>query len=655
MQDTGKSEDCGCEAGRLTEGTGAHPCPTEWPLPGDDEMPEGAPAALRVVLTLLGLGQYLSLMPWVVSAFRAEIGAVREWVEREERRTRTCCGDGDGEPEPCGTTVLAYLPFDPQVDPWPLFWVRAFSAGDGLDVEAAPLDGVDLPLSVPAILRGSPWLRFDVRGPQISQGWGSAGGSTPSGSPARQGTPSFAEGSSGGGSGGRVLQGSGGGHPNPPDPPWDAGRPELSCEYFRALVARYVTNAEEFAQGPSGDYVGRGALLQSADAQLHRPVVDLICTYLRDYWRAILALQAESPGLDPATVFGTFPFEGSRPGHRDLVEGWPVGSGREVDRTDICIPCPGGALGPAARQGRWFRIHRNKFVMLDSGYSDFGANRTEADVVGLATRLIELSLPLWRTWEQRWVEDRIFDFKPAQNRSLFPIWRSVFLDEPEAHPLFVWMRATTEGEGEGQQGRAHPANFGVTIATQHSWTAFQDARTDLATLRRHAVRHLLSLPGDSFEATAVALMTNLWRFVNKLIRVAELLLHESGHTVAWTVLCAATGVTGDWYKGPSNRSIALDIREYKYPNAAGGASKHYGLTLAAHWWENVLRINRSPRDRMVKSGCKCGDGANPPGLREKPRKYPRYGGWNEPDTDEPICERSTFHGMSLENQPCRNE
>jgi hypothetical protein len=600
-------------------------------------------SAIGAIRMLIQLGRHLDTQTWLVALFAPEIRCIERWLRQRVWQRRPCdCKRVDDEVGlPCGTDILAYLPFDPNREAW---WERLVKARDfdgRFDVAAVRLDDSDPIAPDDFLLVGSPWLRFVVREQPPSPGGatvhkpGERGEALPQASHHQGEADKHFKGE-------RVPRRQGS---LPKD--WDAQQPWLWCATLAGWVRDGVTWRESSLASSGGKKNGKGALyLPTSDPRYRRPLFDVLCNYLRDYWMALAWLK--TPQSEARGVYGTYPFVGDTddtPGWRHTEVGWPARNGGPAALT---LPLPGGDLTQPARTGTWYRINRNIFVLLESDSTGFHSSRIQADAAGLAIRLLEASMPLWKdVWEDGFYSGGGFELdikgSHATHNSLLARWRYWFTNVVDS-PLMVFLRDYVQDNDA--QGRAHPANYGITLATDKQDWIFQDIVDDLESLRARAAAHFYS-GGTSVEGLSpLNIVDKLWAVGDPLIREAELAMHESGHTISWVDIGSETGIDGDHNEGSSHRNAATDIKSYRFPEDESPIlSKHYGVTLAAVWWESIMRQNTRPRDRLVKVACKCSGGAGQGPFRDAPH----YGGWGR---DDDTCFEGGRAGWDFDNETC---
>ena len=333
-----------------------------------------------------------------------------------------------------------------------------------------------------------------------------------------------------------------------------------------------------------------------------------------------------------------YPFDGDQDGNRYVVEGWPARAGGPAPDQ---LPVPPQPYTGAAKT-TWYRINRNGFVLTGSPSEfhdpvpNFRPSTTAAEVIGLAWRVLEASLWRWRDWESTF--GRTFEFL-LEGDSLISEWRRWFDPnnnvEAQGRSFFVFLQGHLNLNDA--QGRGEPmASNGVTMGYDN-WNPFTESVSELNDLRAAAARYYFSAGSDGFTASNFA--RKLWDFGDYFLRVVELLLHESGHTIANAAFGSLTGGSGEWFAGPSHRTVATDIKTYQFPPAHDDKSRHYALTTGAAWWETMMRHNSRPRDRLMMLGCLC-SGANNRGIF---RRHPNYGSWGR---DDNTCQVGAFRGYS---------
>jgi hypothetical protein len=633
--------------------------------------------ALARIEWLLSLGHELRAMPWLLSMSRVEYRIVQLWL----------AGASHGGAGRCGTRILDYLPFDPNSTEWGE-WLR-----ESLARPAAPA-GTGSRTWTPVADRSRGVL---LRQSAVGTDGGGAGGLG----------EHRARGAAGKSAGEKLPAGGSivGDLPLAPTLeettdglPWDWERPELSCARLECLFGEGSRNWTSYGTGGNWkNDSGRGILVsRNETARVNRRAMAILCQYLRDYWRALLA----APEAAPDEVRGTYPFDpGSGEHGRDIVEGWPGAAGGPAPD----LPLPGGELQTIRNEAyTWARVHGNFYVQLgqpehliwssSSEHAenvnqrlDFGASPDEADAIGLALRFLEASfqpfpdgVSAFRHWESVYRDIAaaardVADWPPfgfsiaghdvvAENEA----WHTGTLDSA----LCIVPRSGLDGIGIERHATAR-GNAADRVVSLNRRSDEDGTRPPLrravqavVALREGAVEYLSRssgapdvlvpdrLPGcderpDPSDETYGLSQAALWEAASRIVRLAALILHEGTHVLAWFRWTESTGVSCEWFDGPSHGEppdAIPSIQEYEFESGIGAliggvfgvvqqvyaghwtfpglvVHPHYGVTLFESWWEAVFRHNRAPLLDLQVASCECSsDGAPGPG-------HPLHWGW----------------------------
>jgi|GEM_PF-5920679 len=507
--------------------------------------------------------------------------------------------------EPCGTTLLGFLPFDPNHLDWREWFVETW------------MEGTTNPGRIEKRTVGEePVEKAHHQGPG----------------------PHFVDAS------------------------WDTGISHIACD---PIIQCLATVNQETSNVSSG----RGMLIarSTSDQRRVRPVIQLVCDYLRNLWRRVILDQRvgelnTAAGLAEVerTTFSVFPFEGSG-STRDITLGWPSGNNPSSPSPQSNLPRMTGDYNSATdASSRWLRINQNLFV-LSGGGASMGATARQADAIGLALRLLERSLPDFEAWQQYYIgASAPFGFTIGEF-NLVQIVRETF--EAGASKAIQYV-PRAGSEPVLNQGRSYPFHGGVSINRTHAtYATLFDA---LRELRLAALRHLRDPPLPStggscpwdiveMESRSPATLTQqvVFEFAHELAKIAGHLLHESTHVLGWTAARTGTGISGDWFDGPSTFPGLNAIQRYDFPDTVAGALvlphipafaegmqwpaqlapvRHYAVTMFNTWWESLLGHNRGPMNTFENNACRCK--ANSPSNIS----HPRHWGWYPKDGIVPCWE-----------------
>jgi len=603
-------------------------------------------AAVGKLRGLARMGAYLSIAPWLVEIARPEYELVREVLATERAKEQLTEG-------PCSTTLLSYIPFDPAEMGWEEYVRRAWGR-EWPDRESSKL---------PTASAKNDGGRDEARDVSVD-------GDV------------------------EVV-------PNSNDPFNDMLTdqfPHSTCDrvldcWVRLPGAGLMNGAAALstARGQPSPMVnnaggstnrGRGVFACSQtpgiSAVQERPLLQILCDYLRGFWVQELRRRgagAASVGISTSPVF---PYRIGNNGSRETSSGWPARAGGPLG---IALPRPAGfgmysVSGPGSQ---WVRFGANIFVLRQSD-EDFNPHNAgtqrgtlEEDAIGLALDLLRRSMPMLRGWEADLLGGGRFGFEFAGDGAaggtadIVATGQELFTATSRKVPLSIILRSGLAPAAPDASGRGHPVNGAITLNREHD--RFRRLVDALGQFRSDARAYLNTGICASFGTGT------LLELAETLVRLSELILHESGHAFIFTQFGEESGVAADWYDGPEYNATAIGWN-YLFPSTEatlfapglhtafgtlGGAmppvppgpgpallgdaglsfpgllalppplvvSRHYALTMFAGWYERLLRQNNYSLTRNQNAACRCLEvgGSGTPYA-----EYPGHWGWWSPNS-----------------------